>query len=254
MNKIRVVNNKIIPFISNDVIIDNNSITFKENGNYFIDYIDSNNIDININICDNKCICLFEYSDNDSISFNVRYDLGYNSSLIISKFYCNNKCNEVVNINLNESDASIKYNFSSININDNFYKINVYHLDNKTSSDIFNRIVANKDSSNYLDINSYVNNGIKECYLNQSTKIVALDDSENRVNPNMFISEEDVTAIHSSTIGNISGEDLFYLMSRGITYSDSVKLIVKGMILSNINPDMEHREKILGILDEIGGE
>ena len=85
-------------------------------------------------------------------------DLGYNSSLIISKFYCNNKCNEVVNINLNERDASIKYNFSSININDNFYKINVYHLDNKTSSDIFNRIVANKDSSNYLDINSYVNN------------------------------------------------------------------------------------------------
>ena len=50
MNKIRVVNNKIIPFISNDVIIDNNSITFKENGNYFIDYIDSNNINININI------------------------------------------------------------------------------------------------------------------------------------------------------------------------------------------------------------
>ena len=47
MNKIRVVNNKIIPFISNDVIIDNNSITFKENGNYFIDYIDSNNININ---------------------------------------------------------------------------------------------------------------------------------------------------------------------------------------------------------------
>lgn len=254
MNKIRVVNNKIIPFISNDVIIDNNSITFKENGNYFIDYIDSNNINININICDNKCICLFEYSDNDSISFNVKYDLGYNSSLIISKFYCNNKCNEVVNINLNERDASIKYNFSSININDNFYKINVYHLDNKTSSNIFNRIVANKDSSNYLDINSYVNNGIKECYLNQSTKIVALDDSENRVNPNMFISEEDVTAIHSSTIGSINEEDLFYLMSRGISYNDSVKLIIKGMILSNINPDMENMERILSILDSIGGE
>lgn len=254
MNKIRVVNNKIIPFINNDVIVDNNSITFKENGNYFIDYIDSNNINININICDNKCIYLFEYSNNNKISFNVKYDLGCNSSLIISKFYCNNKCNEVVNINLNKSGAAIKYNFSSININDNFYKINVYHLDNKTSSDIFNRIVANKDSSNYLDINSYVNNGIKGCYLNQSTKIVALDDSENRVNPNMFISEEDVTAIHSSTIGNISEEDLFYLMSRGITYSDSVKLIVKGMILSNINPDMEHREKILGILDEMGGE
>ena len=138
--------------------------------------------------------------------------------------------------------------------NDNFYKINVYHLDNNTSSDVFNRIVAKENSSNYFDINSYVDNGIKDCYLNQSTKIVTLGDSDNRVNPNMFISEEDVTAIHSSTIGSINEEDLFYLMSRGISYNDSVKLIIKGMILSNINPDMENMERILNILDSIGGE
>mgnify|MGYP001144955670 CR=1 FL=1 len=138
--------------------------------------------------------------------------------------------------------------------NDNFYKINVYHLDNNTSSDVFNRIVAKENSSNYFDINSYVDNGIKDCYLNQSTKIVTLGDSDNRVNPNMFISEEDVTAIHSSTIGSINEEDLFYLMSRGISYNDSVKLIIKGMILSNINPDMENMERILSILDSIGGE
>ena len=176
------------------------------------------------------------------------------SSLIISKFYYNNKCNEVVNIYLNKKGASVKYNFSSISNNDNFYKINVYHLDNNTSSDVFNRIIAKENSSNYFDINSYVDNGIKDCYLNQSTKIVTLGDSDNRVNPNMFISEEDVTAIHSSTIGSINEEDLFYLMSRGISYNDSVKLIIKGMILSNINPDMENMERILSILDSIGGE
>ena len=43
-------------------------------------------------------------------------------------------------------------------------------------------------------------------------------------------------------------------MSRGISYNDSVKLIIKGMILSNINPDMENMERILSILDSIGGE
>ena len=116
-----------------------------------------------------------------------------------------------INISLNKRGANIKYNFSSISNNDNFYKINVYHLDNNTSSDVFNRIVAKENSSNYFDINSYVDNGIKDCYLNQSTKIVTLGDSDNRVNPNMFISEEDVTAIHSSTIGSINEEDLFTL-------------------------------------------
>ena len=39
------------------------------------------------------------------------------SSLIISKFYYNNKCNEVVNISLNKRGANIKYNFSSISKN-----------------------------------------------------------------------------------------------------------------------------------------
>ena len=223
MNKIKVVNNKIIPFVSDDVEINDNNINFNNNGNYFIDYIDCNNVSLCINVNNNK-------------------------------FYYNNKCNEVVNIYLNKKGASVKYNFSSISNNDNFYKINVYHLDNNTSSDVFNRIVAKENSSNYFDINSYVDNGIKDCYLNQSTKIVTLGDSDNRVNPNMFISEEDVTAIHSSTIGSINEEDLFYLMSRGISYNDSVKLIIKGMILSNINPDMENMERILSILDSIGGE
>ena len=158
--------------------------------------------------------------------------------------------NEVVNISLNKRGANIKYNFSSISNNDNFYKINVYHLDNNTSSDVFNRIVAKENSSNYFDINSYVDNGIKDCYLNQSTKIVTLGDSDNRVNPNMFISEEDVTAIHSSTIGSINEEELFYLMSRGISYMSAIKIIIKGIILSNINPNIEYREKILQMKKE----
>ena len=254
MNKINVVDNKIIPFDNTDVILNNNIITFTNNGNYYLEYITSDNVNITINIEDNVCVQLFEYSNNKDINTNITYNLGKNSSLIISKFYYNDNTNEEINIYLNKKKANIKYNFSSISNNDNFYKINVYHLDNNTSSDVFNRIVAKENSSNYFDINSYVDNGIKDCYLNQSTKIVTLGDSDNRVNPNMFISEEDVTAIHSSTIGSINEEDLFYLMSRGISYNDSVKLIIKGMILSNINPDMENMERILSILDSIGGE
>ena len=33
-----------------------------------------------------------------------------------------------------------------------------------------------------------------------------------------------------------------------------MKLIIKGMLLSNINPNMEYREKILKILEDLGGE
>lgn len=254
MNKIKVVNNKIIPFVSDDVEINDNSINFNNNGNYFIDYIDCNNVSLCINVNNNKCIHLFEYSNNNDINFNIKYNLDMASSLIISKFYYNNKCNEVVNISLNKKGANIKYNFSSISKNHDNYLINIYHNDSTTNSDIFNRTIAKENSSNNFDINSYVENKILDCYLNQSTKIITLGDSNNKINPNMFTHDNSVTAIHASVIGNVNEEELFYLMSRGISYNEAIKIIIKGIILSNINPNMEYREKILNILEEVGGE
>ena len=254
MNKILVVENKIIPFDNNDILIDNNTIKFINNGNYYIEYMDSDNISINIELENNVCACLFEYSNNKNINVNNTYNLNKNSSLLVSKFYSNDNTNEKINIYLREEKANIKYNFSSISNNNDKYIINIFHESKNTSSDIFNRTVAKEGSTNIFDINSYVDNGIRDCYLNQQTKIITLGDSNNKINPNMFIGENSTTAVHSSVIGSISTDDLFYLMSRGINYKDAVNLIVKGLILSNINVNMEIRARILKILDMLGGE
>lgn len=254
MNKIKVVENNIIPFDNSDVSINDNNINFINNGDYCIEYIDSDNISVNIYLKEGVCINLFEYSNNKDISVDNKYFLNRNSCLIVSKFYANNTTNEIINIYLKEDMANIKYNFSSISSNDDKYTINIYHDSKKTCSDIFNRTVASTGSTNIFDINSYVDKGVKNCYLNQQTKIITLGNSNNKINPNMFIGENSTTAVHSSTIGNISADDLFYLMSRGINYQEAINLIVKGMILSNINANMEIREKILKILDGLGGD
>lgn len=254
MNKIKIVENKIVPFDSYGVKIDDNCITFINNGDYYIEYIDSNDISIIIELEDNVCVNLFEYSNNKDIIMDNKYNLNRNSSLIVSKFYANENTNEKINIYLKKDKANIKYNFSSISSNDDKYTINIFHESKKTNSDIFNRTVAKEGSTNIFDINSFVDNGIKECFLNQQTKIITLGDSNNKINPNMFIGENSTTAVHSSVIGSISEDNLFYLMSRGINYKESINLIVKGMILSNINANMEIRARILKILDELGGE
>lgn len=254
MNKIKVVENKFIPFDNSDVLINNNNIQFINNGEYYIEYIDCDNVNINFETKENVCVNLFEYSNNSGINVNNNYNLNRSSSLIVSKFYANGNTNEIVNIHLKEDKANIKYNFSSISSDNDKYTINIYHEGRKTSSDVFNRTVAKESSGNIFDINSYVDNGIEDCYLKQETKIVTLGDSNNKINPNMFIGENSTTAIHSSTIGSISEEDLFYLMSRGIDYKTGINLIVKGMILSNINANMEIRERILKILDRLGGD
>ena len=254
MNKILVVDNKIIPFDNNSVIADNNSILFKDNGKYYIEYIDCKDVCFNIEVDENVNVNLFEYSNNKNININNRYSLNTMSKLVVSKFYYNDNTNEKIDIYLKDDKTSVNYNFSSITNGSDKYIINIYHKGNNTSSNVINRTIAKEESTNIFDINSYVDNGIKNCYLEQQTKIITLGDSNNKINPNMFIGEESTTAVHSSVIGSVNEEDLFYMMSRGISYKDSINLIIKGMILSNIDVNIEYREKILKLLDDIGGE
>lgn len=254
MNRIKVVNNRIIPFDNSDVLINDNKITFLSNGNYSIMYIDCDNVNIEFEVSEDGYVDVMEYSENDDINVKNYYTIQKNGTLVVRKFYCNHSTDEIINIYLKGDKASVKYCFSSISNNKDNYTFNVYHLAKKTSSDLFNRTIARKDSENFFDINSFVDNGIKDCYLNQQTKIITLGDSNNRINPNMFIGENSTEAFHSGVIGSISEDDLFYLMSRGIGHDDAVKLIIKGMLISNINPDTEIREKILGILGMLGGE
>lgn len=252
MNKIKVVNNEIIPCESSNVIISNNEICFINSGDFYIDFIDCDRVNFDVIINENISASLFIYSNNNYISVNNNYNIS--GSLVINKFYYNNNTDEVININLNKDNASFKYNFSSISNGNDKYIINIYHLCKNTSSDICNRTIAKNNSSNIFDINSYVENGILNTYLNQKTKIITLGNSDNKINPNMFIGEASTTGIHSSAIGTINEDDIFYLMSRGIKYETAVNLIIKGMIVSNINPNMEYREKILELLNDLGGE
>ena len=59
-------------------------------------------------------------------------------------------------------------------------------------------------------------------------------------NPLLQIDEFDVEANHGASIGAIDDEDLYYLMSRGLTKAQSEQLIVSGYmqpILSKMNEE-----------------
>lgn len=254
MNKIKVVNNKIIPYDGDDIVISDNKIKFLTSGNYSIVYLDCTSVSIDFEICEHVYVDILEYSENTNLIVNNNYNVYKEATLVVRKFYYNGNTEDKEGIYLKEDRATIKYSFSSISSGRDNYIFNVYHLANRTSSDLFNRTIAKANSENFFDINSYVDNGIKDCYLNQQTKIITLGDSNNRINPNMYIGDNSTAAFHSGVIGSIDEDDMFYLMSRGIGRDEAINLIIKGMLISNINPDMETRERILRILDRVGGE
>ena len=70
----------------------------------------------------------------------------------------------------------------------------------------------------------------------QKTRGIVMDDeSEIVANPILLIDEYDCFANHGASIGKVNDEELFYLMSRGLTKDESVLLILSGMVLPFIN-------------------
>ena len=69
------------------------------------------------------------------------------------------------------------------------------------------------------------------------------------ISPNMFIDLDDVEAKHGSVIGAFKEDQVFYLMSKGISYNDTLKLLIKGYIMSNMEVDSDLRLRIMDIID-----
>ena len=70
--------------------------------------------------------------------------------------------------------------------------------------------------------------------------------------PMLLCTEEDVEGNHSTSSGKVDEKQLFYIMARGISYKEAVKLIVKSKFNKIIETvqDSELKEEILKEIDE----
>jgi Fe-S cluster assembly protein SufD len=50
------------------------------------------------------------------------------------------------------------------------------------------------------------------------------------VHPRLYIDNNDVQAGHAQSIGQVDGEQLYYLQTRGLTHDEATKLIVYGYL------------------------
>lgn len=250
MNNILISNNKLNNYQDNNIIIKDNTIKFLNNGEYNLEIINSNNLNLNLELKENITVKLFILSINNNIISNITYNLKKHSNLILFKFYNNKEVEEKEKIYLEQEYSSISYNFSSICKKNEKYKMQIYHNDNHVTSNISNKCLGNNNSKISFDIDSILDKGNIGCYMNQDTKIICMGDVDAKINPNMYIEEDDVEARHGSVIGKFNDEDLFYLMSRGIPKEEAIKLMIKGFILSNLVVNMDNRAKILEIINK----
>lgn len=248
MNNILVINNELNVIDNEYVSYKDNVITFKKNCDY--DLIYENNVNITINVLDNVFVRLFIYSENIDILSNVIYNIFDNGRVLVYKFYANNNVLENVTMNLNGYMSRIDYSFSNIVKDNEKYNFVINHNNSNSISNLSNRSICLDNAKIDYNIDTVVDNGNVNCNMNQDTKVINMGDNKSTIRPNMYISEDDVEARHASVIGTLNEDELFYLMSRGIDYNNSVKLLVKGYIFSNLELDMEKRNKILNIINK----
>lgn len=261
MNRIRINNNEIELLETDELIevsmsdkleiFDVRKINIKVLADTSLEIEYNNNeskMDIEYNIGSNIKFEVVETRKENKTKVQYKYNILENSSVDVLKFYDCLCVKELDIVNLNGMNSKINYNFKTISKDNQKYDLYIYHNNHNTESNIINNSVNIEEGNTTFNVTSVVYNGIKGCTLNQNNKIINLNDQECIINPNLLIEDNDTTANHSAFIGRFSEDEIFYLMSRGISLEDSVNLLIKGFLSDKIT-----NQKILDIISSYWG-
>lgn len=100
----------------------------------------------------------------------------------------------------------------------------------------------------------HVIKGAKGADAQQESRVLMLSDqARSDANPILLIDENDVTAGHAASIGQVDPEDMYYLMSRGLDKATAERLVVRGFLGSVIVeiPVKEVRDEMIENIDII---
>ena len=182
---------------------------------------------------------LKNYSLDIKPTSNVKYsfkdiDLDKNSHL---EYFILSKGSKFVKHDIN---CSLNNNHGSVAIN------GIIDLDNKKHHEIKTAINHNEEHcKSYQLIKSVLNENSKgvyqgKIYVNSkaqktdgyqlSRALLLNDDVEFNAKPELEIYADDVKCSHGSTSGNIDENSIFYLMSRGLSHTQSKKLLTNGFL------------------------
>lgn len=121
--------------------------------------------------------------------------------------------------------------------------VSIEHLSPYSVGRITNHGIVKDQGHLFVDGIGKINQGMISSNSQQSTSIIILsDEAKVTANPYLLIDEFDVYAGHGAAIGKVDEEQLYYLMSRGLSKKDAERLIIFGFLYPII--EMITSEKI----------
>ena len=225
----------------------NNDLEYFHNGIIKVEAKDNSIIDIVIvnmlNLKSNNFLSIENLVENNAkVNFTI-IDLGGNIS--VTNLYSNIKGNNgeanVNSIYLGTENQTFDLNYIS----------ELYGEKSKTNIEVQGALKDNskKNFKGTIDFKR----GCKKAVGNEDEFCMQLSDTaKSKALPMLLCTEEDVEGNHSTACGKINNQELFYIMSRGLSYNDAVRLLVKARfngVLENVQ-DENLKQEIIGQIDK----
>jgi Fe-S cluster assembly protein SufD len=196
-----------INFVSNSIVKENASLTYTGISNFSrksVIFITRNSYVFRYG---RSKYSVAEVNDSTTIS---------NTNIFLQEEYATGTTKTVAITN-NEQEAS--------------FKQLVEHNAKHTEGYIENYGVSNHESTLVFEGIGKINKNMKRSIARQSNHgIILAKKAQLHANPLLLIDEFDVEASHGAAIGKIDDEQLYYLMSRGLTLQEAEKLIISGFL------------------------
>ncbi|CAM4375553.1 Fe-S cluster assembly protein SufD [Saccharibacillus endophyticus] len=105
------------------------------------------------------------------------------------------------------------------------------HFGKSSESDMFTRAVMREEAQSIINGITKIEHGATKANGQQTEKVLMLSPAaRGDANPILLIDEDDVMAGHAASVGKVNPEQVYYLMSRGISKTDAERLIIYGFL------------------------
>lgn len=246
MNKILVNNSKSI---ESNILVENDEILIKKDVDIEFELEDYHK-DINIHILENVTAHIKFFGNN--LQSNVKILLEKDSYLHIDSLLVDS--DGELSIFLLGQNAEIKCINSVIANRDSKLKFIVSHDYESTKSLFVNNGLSLHNNKLIFDVNGIVQKNSKCSTCIQDSKIITRYSQLASILPNLYIDNYDIEAEHSAYIGMFKKEDMFYLMSRGISRNDAYLLLVKSFLLGRMELTDLEKEKFINKINHYIGK
>ena len=139
----------------------------------------------------------------------------------------------MINLNLNKDKSSCNIQSALYLSLDEHHEIKTRINHNSPHCESYQKIknVLNENSKSVYQGKIFVKDVAQKTNAYQISRAMLLDDrAEFDAKPELEIYADDVKCSHGSTSGSIDEDSIHYLMTRGISEKDAVKLLIKGFL------------------------